>query len=180
MTRITYLVSDTLPEGFQPAPDGVESMQPGLWDGDIGQDEFLSLKADGFKTRDYVLKNPDTEKRVEEWIESFPAMTATRVLHVCDSDTLGWAYQRVHGKGTKGKLSDLCWQRVPPGNSGVEEETMRRLVLEVKPPCEQALQSLLFSSVKPYGLKGSWIWSRLKHLLTRLRWVSLILPLNPS
>ncbi|KIO18586.1 hypothetical protein M407DRAFT_157538, partial [Tulasnella calospora MUT 4182] len=127
--------SNTLPVGFQPAPKGVASMQPGLWDGDHRHDEeYLSLQATGFDVRYHSLRLPEAEKRVADWIEGFPAMTAARVLHVSDPETLGWTYQPVGGKKTMGMLSDLCWQKPPPGNSSVKEETIRRLVLEVKAP----------------------------------------------
>lgn len=112
-------------------------MQPGLWDGDQRhQDEFLSLQAGSFNVRYHSLKIPEAEKRVTDWVEQFPAMTAARVLHVSYPETMGWAYGPVTGRGTMGKLSDLCWQKLPPGNSGAKEETIRRLVLEVKAPRE--------------------------------------------
>ncbi|KAG8908875.1 hypothetical protein FRC01_007212 [Tulasnella sp. 417] len=126
--------SDTLPVGFQPAPEGVASMQPGFWDGDQLHDEFLSLQAGDFDVRKLTIKPPEAEQRVTDWVEAFPAMTAARVLHVSDPETLGWAYLPVTGEKTMGMLSDLCWQRVPPGNTGVKGETIRRLVLEVKAP----------------------------------------------
>ncbi|KAG8911308.1 hypothetical protein FRC01_005781, partial [Tulasnella sp. 417] len=117
-TQPVQLVSDTLPVGFQPAPEGVASMQPGLWDGDEwDDDDFLSLRAGSFSVRRHAEKPPEAEKRVTDWVEKFPAMTAARVLH-----------------RTMSMLSDLCWQRLPPGNSGVKEETIRRLALEVKAP----------------------------------------------
>ncbi|KAG9002954.1 hypothetical protein FRB90_011277 [Tulasnella sp. 427] len=119
--------STTLPVGFQPALDEIESRQPGLWDGDKGHDdEYLSLKSSGFKVRDHSMKVPETEKQVADWIEQFPAMTAARVLHVCDSGTLEWSYQ----------------PKLPPGNFAGKEETIRRLLVEVKAPWAMDLESL--------------------------------------
>lgn len=136
-------VSDRLPVGLQPCPPEERTYTRGFWDGDDfeGTVHSLTLPSTGFSIARSRPPPAENEKRVADWIERLPAMTATRVLHICDPGTLGWSYNQVTGENTRGKLSDLCWQRSPLSNTPEVEDTLRRLVVEIKAPCKLCHQS---------------------------------------
>lgn len=132
-----HLPSDitSLPVGFQSRKekDGCEYTV----ERNIGTEQ-LSIPAFSFQTITELsqIEPPKDETGVQAWVSRLAGKTSSTLLHLCDPLTTAYTFSGVVGTGTKGERSDLCWQPESDEESETPTKPLRRLVIEIKTPCE--------------------------------------------